>query len=379
MRRAQPEPERRRYGSGSVYPFEGGYIASLPRSASPTGKRQRERHATQAQAEAALERMRESARVRAAPGGQTLDAYLASWLESIAHSVREGTLTSYRDHVRNHISPLLGGIPLSMLRPQDVLRLQAQLLAKRSGRGKAPGPGKKDERPTLSPSTVARVLTTLRIALAAAVRMQAVPQNVAMLTGRLPRVERQPVEAMTPAMADRYRDAFTDTWLGPLVRLLVGSGLRLGEALSLDQGDCHEDEGWVRIRKSKTSIRAVPISLDAREAVKAARKDAIRIGPREPLFFAPREDRSGVRGRLHAHTVSHAVPRMAEAAGLPRISPHGFRHGAATIMVARGAHMRVVAAQLGHANPALTARVYAHVVPESQQAAADLLDRVAKG
>ena len=351
-----------------MYPSEGGWIASLPLGVQG-GKRRRirERHDSQAQAEAALERMRERHLARTQPGGQTLDAYLTGWLAQVAPTIRASTLRSYTGHVETHIRPLLGGIPLDQLRPQDVLRLQARLLATTTKR-------KDGTVHTMSPSTAARVLTTLRIALAAAVRMQLVPQNVAVLTGRLPRADRAPVEAMTPAMADRYRDAFRETWLGPLVRLLLGSGLRLGEALSLDQGDCHEDEGWVRIRKSKTSIRAVPVSADAREAIRAARLDALRVGPREPLFFAQRVDEHGNRDRLTGDSVSHAVPRIAEAAGLPRITPHGFRHAAATIMVARGAHMRVVAAQLGHANPALTARVYAHVVPEAQAAAADLLD-----
>lgn len=352
--------ERRRRGEGSVYPSEGGWIASLPLGV-VNGKRRRlrERHASMAEAEAALARMRSDREAAGDPGGQTLDGYLDAWLASIAHSVRRSTLASYRGHVDRHISPLLGGIPLRDLRPQDVLRLQAQLLAKRR-------PGR--EQRQLSPTTAARVLVTLRIALAAAVRMQAVPQNVAALTGRLPRAEREPVEPMTAAMADRYREAFAETWLGPLVRLLLGSGLRLGEALSLDQGDADDAAGWVRIRRSKTSIRAVPVSPDACAAIREAKRAAPRRGAREPLFFAPRGG-----GRLPGATVTHAVPRMAVAAGLPRITPHGFRHGAATLMVARGAHMRVVAAQLGHANPALTARVYAHVVPESQASAAVLL------
>jgi integrase len=44
-------------------------------------------------------------------------------------------------------------------------------------------------------------------------------------------------------------------------------------------------------------------------------------------------------------------------------------------MVAQGVHMRVVAEQLGHRNPALTARVYAHIVPQHQVDAIRLLER----
>jgi integrase len=43
-------------------------------------------------------------------------------------------------------------------------------------------------------------------------------------------------------------------------------------------------------------------------------------------------------------------------------------------MLAAGTPMRVIAEQLGHRNPALTARVYAHVVPEAQRAAVSALE-----
>lgn len=364
--------ERRRRGSGSVYPCEGGWRASMrvpgrryPRTA---------RCATEAEALAALGRMADEREAAGDPGGQTLDQWLASWLASVRHSVRASTWRSYEGHARMHISPLLGGIRLRELRASDVLRLQASLLASRSHRGRGRDP--------ISPNTAARVLTTLRIALAAAERTEAVPRNVAGLTGRLPRAELPEVEPMTPETAALYVAAFRETWLGPLVRLLLGTGLRLGEALSLDQGDIGPDEAWVRIRRSKTRVRAVPVARgDARQAIRDALADCPVRGAREPLFWSPRRDRRGrgERGRMTGASVSHAVPRIAVAAGLPRIHPHSLRHGAATIMVSRGAHMRVVAAQLGHANPALTARVYAHVVPESQAAAADLLGSEAGG
>lgn len=39
------------------------------------------------------------------------------------------------------------------------------------------------------------------------------------------------------------------------------------------------------------------------------------------------------------------------------------------IVLSAGTPMRTIAEQLGHRNPALTARVYAHVVPEAQREA----------
>ena len=99
---------------------------------------------------------------------------------------------------------------------------------------------------------------------------------------------------------------------------------------------------------------------------------APRIGKREPVFF-------GVKGdRLTREVATHALPRLVERAGLRRMTPHVLRHGVATLMVAAGVHMRVVAEQLGHANPSMTAKTYAHVSPGDQRRAVDTLDEAIK-
>jgi integrase len=119
----------------------------------------------------------------------------------------------------------------------------------------------------------------------------------------------------------------------------------------------------------------VPVSDDAVEALREALRQAPRVGPDEPVFFEPRRPRGRrVRDRLRGDSVTHALPRILEAKGLARLTPHKLRHGAATLMLADGTPMRVIAEQLGHRNPALTARVYAHVVPEAQRAAVRSLE-----
>lgn len=319
------------------------------------GKRivKKARCATEAQARDELERLRRIYGAGGDPARQTLDAYLADWLTAHGPSVRESTRVSYAGHITNHITPLLGGIYVGKLRPGDVRRL----VADRSKAG-------------LSPATVSRIVTTLHIALQAAVDERAILDNP--VDGvRLPRVEREPVDALSPVHAAAIVEACRGTFIDALVVLLLGSGMRLGEALGLDWGDVRLDQGFVVVRRSKTSVRAIPINDDAVEALRAHHREAKRVGDREPVFLAPKPP----HGRLRGTTVSHALPRFLEHAGLPRMAPHALRHGAATLMVAANVHMRVVAEQLGHRNPALTARVYAHVLPEAQRDAVQVLNR----
>lgn len=66
--------------------------------------------------------------------------------------------------------------------------------------------------------------------------------------------------------------------------------------------------------------------------------------------------------------------RALAKAGLPDMRFHDLRHTAATLLLSRGVHPKVVSEMLGHADIAITLRVYAHVTPTMQQAAADVMD-----
>ena len=75
-------------------------------------------------------------------------------------------------------------------------------------------------------------------------------------------------------------------------------------------------------------------------------------------------------GPMHDGSLGQAVERASERAGLvdgegrALVSPHRLRHSAASVMLAQRVPLTVVAAQLGHADPAITARIYAHLVDD---------------
>ena len=59
-------------------------------------------------------------------------------------------------------------------------------------------------------------------------------------------------------------------------------------------------------------------------------------------------------------------------AQLPHARLHDLRHLHATTLLLSGVPVHVVAARLGHADPAITLRVYAHVIRSAEAAAADI-------
>lgn len=64
--------------------------------------------------------------------------------------------------------------------------------------------------------------------------------------------------------------------------------------------------------------------------------------------------------------------KLVAASGLPPVTLHGLRHGAATLALAAGADLEVVQDQLGHSTIVLTADTYTSVLPETARSAAEL-------
>ena len=63
-------------------------------------------------------------------------------------------------------------------------------------------------------------------------------------------------------------------------------------------------------------------------------------------------------------------------AGLPAIRFHDLRHTAATLLLSRGVHPKVVSEMLGHSTITLTLDTYSHLVPILHDQAAELMDSI---
>ena len=71
--------------------------------------------------------------------------------------------------------------------------------------------------------------------------------------------------------------------------------------------------------------------------------------------------------------------QLVATAGVKRIKFHGLRHTCATLLLAAGVPVQVVAQRLGHAQIDMTLRVYAHATPDLQEDAAARLGAVLAG
>jgi integrase len=76
---------------------------------------------------------------------------------------------------------------------------------------------------------------------------------------------------------------------------------------------------------------------------------------------------------IYPDTVTSLMIKLIRAnQQLPHARLHDLRHLHATTLLLSGVPVHVVAARLGHADPAITLRVYAHVIRSAEAAAADI-------
>lgn len=98
--------------------------------------------------------------------------------------------------------------------------------------------------------------------------------------------------------------------------------------------------------------------------------------PLQPGDLAART--AGARG-VKPPRLWRALQRVLRSTGLPAMPFHALRHTAATLLLAEGAHPRVVMELLGHSTIALTMDTYSHVIPALERDAADRMNRLLGG
>lgn len=83
-------------------------------------------------------------------------------------------------------------------------------------------------------------------------------------------------------------------------------------------------------------------------------------------------------GFLNPDYVWQWFKRLLKQADLPDVRFHDLRHGVATVLLAAKVDLKVVSEMLGHSSVAITADIYAHVLPEMQQEIVDKMDDLFK-
>ncbi|MDH6134115.1 integrase [Kitasatospora sp. MAA4] len=287
-------------------------------------------------------------------------------------------MTRYRAHVEQDLVPALGRIPLDDL---GYRHLKAFITTQLDhGRGKV---------------TVHRIMATLSSALGDAVRHRRLAHNPAKpaIIPRPPAAERH---LWTPDEAARFLrfTHTTDPLYADLVELLIGTGIRRGEALALRWDDVHlpertlfvratlsaVDNNHLQLTRPKTSGSRTWVALSDRvtDALQD-RADTRAFGQATPAsgyVFGQITPAAGYvfhrHGRpLHPKHVLDHFHMLCDWAGVRRIALHDLRHLTASFAMAAGVPRPVVSKTLRHRTLSTTANIYSALSPLAARAAVD--------
>lgn len=327
-----------------------------------------------AKADAAGDRAKAGSPVRDAT--RTLSDWLAEWIETnLALSDRaESTKTMHAGYCRTWIIPTIGSVPLSLLSVNDINRLQLRMVAE----GKAE-------------ATRRNCYTTLRKALDDAVTNGLLAANPTHRV-RQPGVTRNEARFLEPREVTTLLAATTSHRYSNVIRFILGTGLRRGEALALRWSDVDFENAQAKLRgsltrrngelvvsgvKTKASRRTIALSPSMVDLLKSQRaaqaSERLHAGPRwgaHDFVFATTQGHP-----VDPQNILRTVRVAAKAAGLTAVTVHSLRHTYATAALLNGVALKVVSSNLGHASIQITADTYGHVTDD---AARDAAAKVAK-
>lgn len=201
---------------------------------------------------------------------------------------------------------------------------------------------------TLKPSSLRRYLATLR----AVLDFAAVEPNPAR-DDRV-RLPREQTDVVDPPSAIEVETIIAHTpkrWRLPL-RALEQTGMRVGELARLEWRDVDVSGSRFRVRQGKTATARRWVAVPAWLMV-------------EVQETCPPDDRTPDRRVFHGLTpdvAGNVMWRACKAAGISNYSPHDLRHRYASVKIAEGVPVTMLAAQLGHSRKSLTLDTYSHVL-----------------
>jgi integrase len=303
---------------------------------------------------------------------QTFHDYWDRWLAQRRPYLEPGTWTGYEIDGRKRLLPALGSLTLNDLTVERLREFMADM-------------AEKVDANEISPKTVNNTLGTLVVCLNQAVEDGLVAANPGLRIRRLPaaHIER---EYLRLEEIPVYLDSCIAVYR-PLAELLIGSGLRISEALGLRVSDLElEDTGGVvvvyRSRKGgalgstkSDKFRAVEIGPGLARTLRdqIARRAEMSAGQEKTaaLFFMPirgpkrssgRWASAGLYQPMDRTTVSRDWHKQAlQDAALRDMPLHALRHTAAASWMAAGNSLMYVQRQLGHADISTTEHYYGHL------------------
>lgn len=307
---------------------------------------------------------------------QTLRQYAEKvFMPAKALTATENTRASFQGNLDKWILPALGEMKLPEITSAQISALLLEM--QRQGKANA---------------TVIKVYTILNGLFKMAYLSDTIDRNpmdkVPRPRPRKDEIKPQVPEAYTPGEVRAILEALAGEpvkWQA-LIRLLIDTGARRGEALGLQWEDIDFQEETVLIRRNLCYTPDKGVYLDV---PKNGRSRVVDLG--EDTLELLRQLREGqVAGAafvftqdnsvepMHPTSPTHYFRQFAKRNGIPGFHPHKLRHTFASVAITAGADVASVSEALGHSDTSVTLRMYTHANEESRKRAAQIFRNAIK-
>lgn len=301
----------------------------------------------------------------AEPSKMKVSQWLDEWLASYTMNIKPATRSAYEEHIRVHIKPSLGDIPLKQLSTRDIQQLYTNLLKERE----------------LSPKTVRNIHGVLHRTLEQAKLLGYIRVNPAD-AAVTPRVEKKQVEALDAEDVGKFLAAIKGSKYEYPLFVAIFTGLRQGELLGLTW-DCVDFERCLLLInkqhnrvKGDTEFRFASLKNDKARVLTAADEvmEVLKLQKeRQTAWAAALGDGWSNPDHLVFTTefgryINNKIlyqnfKRIMRKLGKPDLRFHDLRHTYAVNSLRAGDDIKTVQENLGHATASFTLATYAHATP----------------
>ena len=323
------------------------------------------------------------------PAKMTLSDWMDLWYKEYTFDKKYSTLKGYKAQINKHIRPGIGKYNLSQLNPM-ILQRFFNHLSEPNEKGKV-----------LSPKSIKNVYIILSGILEQAVENEMISKNPCKKV-KLPKVYNKQITPLTDKQVKDFLEIIsTDEIYGTILRVIVFTGLRLGEAMGLTWDCVDFEKGALNINKqlqrrpqkdggsTLTSVKSgkprilkpAPFVMQllkiryTEQIMQKQRSEDLWLAwsneeeHKKALVFTNLQGGYLIPKRVYLHFKSAAV-----AIGAPDARVHDLRHTYAVLSLQNGDDIKTVQENLGHASAAFTLDVYGHVSDRMKKESANRME-----
>jgi integrase len=323
------------------------------------------------------------------PAKMTLSDWMDLWYKEYTFDKKYSTLKGYKAQINKHIRPGIGKYNLSQLNPM-ILQRFFNHLSEPNEKGKV-----------LSPKSIKNVYIILSGILEQAVENEMISKNPCKKV-KLPKVYSKQITPLTDKQVKDFLEIIsTDEIYGTILRVIVFTGLRLGEAMGLTWDCVDFEKGALNINKqlqrrpqkdggsTLTSVKSgkprilkpAPFVMQllkiryTEQIMQKQRSEDLWLAwsneeeHKKALVFTNLQGGYLIPKRVYLHFKSAAV-----AIGAPDARVHDLRHTYAVLSLQNGDDIKTVQENLGHASAAFTLDVYGHVSDRMKKESANRME-----